>query len=287
MTTLLEGPLPDLEEATGLAPGADLVQERRARGRQRLRHLATSAAGVTAAVVVWEVVALIVHDQVILPSVPGTAQTLWHYLGRPYPTAGDPLWEDALVSTARVVTGFAIGSLAGVALGALMVAVRPIRHFVDPLIELTRPLPPLAFIPLLILWFGIGETPKIVLIVIGVLPVMVVSTVSGLRTITPELELCARTLGASRRYTLWHVQVRAAMPAIVTGMRISMAGAWTSIVAAEMIAATSGLGYLILQASNYLQTPLVFTGIISIGLIGLMIDGTLRATLRWADPARR
>jgi len=121
----------------------------------------------------------------------------------------------------------------------------------------------------------------------GVIPIMVVSTLSALDSVPKELEQCARTLGASKAYTLWHVQVRAALPAMVTGMRIAMAGSWTSIVAAEMIAANSGLGYVILQAGNYLQTPLVFAGIATIGLVGLMFDTGLRTTLRWADPSRR
>lgn len=145
----------------------------------------------------------------------------------------------------------------------------------------------MAFIPLLIVWFGIGEVPKIVLIFIGVIPIMVIATLAALDGVPHELELCARTLGASKRYTLSHVQVRAAIPGIVTGMRIAMAGSWTSIVAAEMIAATSGVGYLILQAGNYLRTSLVFCGIISIGIMGLLLDGCLRLLLRWADPSRR
>ena len=113
-----------------------------------------------------------------------------------------------------------------------MHAVRPVRYLVDPIIEVTRPLPPLAFIPLFIEWFGIGEMPKVVLILVGVLPIMVIATLAALDSVPLELELCARTLGASRRYTLSHVQVRAAIPGIVTGMRIAMAGSWTSIVAA-------------------------------------------------------
>ena len=146
----------------------------------------------------------------------------------------------------------------------------------------------MAFIPLLIVWFGIGEFAKIVLIFIGVLPIVVMTTLAALDSVPLELEHCARTLGASKRYTLAHVQVRAAIPGIVTGMRIAMAGSWTSIVAAEMIAATSGVrGYLILQAGNYLRTSLVFCGIISIGIMGLLLDGCLRLLLRWADPSRR
>ena len=246
-----------------------------------------SLTGLALAAAVWEVAALIIGDAVILPSVQATVSTFFHYIGQPYPTGERPAvaghpgqyrtdpyrllpWDDCR---------------GGV--GSLMHAIRPVRHLVDPIIEVTRPLPPLAFIPLLIVWFGIGELPKIVLIFIGVLPIMVIATLAALDSVPLELEHCARTLGASKRYTLAHVQVRAAIPGIVTGMRIAMAGSWTSIVAAEMIAATSGVGYLILQAGNYLRTSLVFCGIISIGIMGLLLDGCLRLLLRWADPSRR
>ena len=99
--------------------------------------------------------------------------------------------------------------------------------------------------------------------------------------------LCARTLGASHLHTLLHVQLRSALPGILTGMRISMAAAWTSIAAAELIAATSGLGYLIQQAGDYLNTALVLSGIICIAVIALTLDACLRGLLLLADPSRR
>jgi ABC-type nitrate/sulfonate/bicarbonate transport system permease component len=176
---------------------------------------------------------------------------------------------------------------AGVVLGSAMSASRVVRHLIDPVIEVLRPLPPLAFIPLFIIWFGIGELPKEVLIVIGVTPIMAVTTVAALDEVPEDLRLCARTLGASRLYTLARVQIRSALPGILTGMRISMAGAWTSIVAAELIAATSGLGYLIMQAGDYLNTALVFSGILSIAILGLVLDACLRGLLLLADPSRR
>jgi len=174
-----------------------------------------------------------------------------------------------------------------VALGAGMSASRVVRHAIDPVIEVLRPLPPLAFIPLFIIWLGIGEMPKEVLILIGVAPIMAVTTVAALDEVPEDLRLCARTLGASSRYTMLRVQIRAALPGILTGMRIAMAGAWTSIVAAELIAATSGLGYLIMQAGDYLNTALVFSGIIMIAIIALVLDACLRGLLLLADPSRR
>jgi taurine transport system permease protein len=175
----------------------------------------------------------------------------------------------------------------GVAVGAGMSASRVVRHAIDPVIEVLRPLPPLALIPLFIIWLGIGEMPKGVLIMIGVIPIMAVTTVAALDEVPGDLRLCARTLGASPRYTLLRVQIRSVLPGILTGMRISMAGAWTSIVAAELIAATTGLGYLIMQAGDYLNTALVFSGIITIALLGLVLDACLRGLLLLADPGRR
>jgi ABC-type nitrate/sulfonate/bicarbonate transport system permease component len=264
----------------------DLTGQRRRIRQARLRRTLLKIAGVLILLAAWEIGAAIAGDSSVLPSVQTTAQTFFHYLNRPYPAASDPLWKDLFVSARRILIGFVIAAAGGILIGAAMWSWNPLRHMIDPIIELTRPLPPLAFIPLLIVWFGIGELPKVVLIVIGVLPIMIVSTVAALDSVPPELEQCARTLGASRLYTLFHVQLRAAAPGIITGMRLSMGGAWTSIVAVEMIAATSGIGYLILQAGNYLLTSLVMSGIIAIGIVGLIFDAFLRGLLRLADPSR-
>jgi ABC-type nitrate/sulfonate/bicarbonate transport system permease component len=264
----------------------DLAAQRRRVRRARLHRTALKITGVLILLAVWEIGALIANDSSILPSVQTTFSTLFHYLNRPYPAASDPLWKDIVVSGRRILIGFFIAVIGGVLIGAAMWSWRPLRDMIDPVIELTRPLPPLAFIPLLIVWFGIGELPKVVLILIGVLPIMIVSTVAALDAVPPELEQCARTLGASRVHTLLHVQLRAAVPGIITGMRLSMGGAWTSIVAVEMIAATSGVGFLILQAGNYFLTSLVLSGIIAIGIVSLVFDAFLRGLLRLADPSR-
>ena len=129
--------------------------------------------------------------------------------------------------------------------------------------------------------------PSAAVIAAHVDPIMTVTTVAALDEVPEDLRLCARTLGASRRYTLLHVQIRSAMPGILTGMRISMAGAWSSIVAVELLAATSGLGFLIMQAGDYLDTALVFAGIITIAIAGLILDACLRGLLILADPSRR
>jgi NitT/TauT family transport system permease protein/taurine transport system permease protein len=230
---------------------------------------------------------MILGDQVALPSVTQTAAQFLHYLNRPYPAQGKPLWFDLYISVRRILVGFVIGVAVGIAIGSAMSASRVVRHLIDPVIEILRPLPPLAFIPLFIVWLGIGETPKEVLIIVGVVPLMAVMTVTALDEVPDDLRLCARTLGASRAYALLHVQIRAAVPFILTGMRLAMAGAWSSIVAVEMIAATSGLGFMIMQAGDYLDTALAFAGILTIAIAALILDACLRGLLLLADPSRR
>jgi ABC-type nitrate/sulfonate/bicarbonate transport system permease component len=279
------GPRPDGGE--DLDDRADLIAHRRARRRARTQRVATGAAGIAVLLALWQAGAMLLGDQVALPSVSQTVAQFLHYLNHPYPAEGKPLWYDLYISLRRILIGFAIGVASGVALGSAMSASRVVRHLVDPVIEILRPLPPLAFIPLFIVWLGIGETPKEVLIIVGVVPLMAVMTVVALDEVPDDLRLCARTLGASGAYTLLHVQIRAALPYILTGMRLAMAGAWSSIVAVEMIAATSGLGYVIQQAGDYLDTALVFAGILVIAVAALVLDAGLRGLLLLADPSRR
>ncbi|HEX6519620.1 MAG TPA: ABC transporter permease [Streptosporangiaceae bacterium] len=266
---------------------ADLAAHRLARRRARSRRVLIGAIGIVVLLAAWEIAAVILNDAVVLPSVTQTAHAFAYYFGRPYPSAAKPLWYDLVVSLRRILLGFVLGVAGGVAVGAAMSASRFVRHMIDPLIEVIRPLPPLAFIPPLIVWFGIGELPKEVLITGGIIPIMTIATVAALDEVPEDLLLAARTLGASRKYTLLRVQLRSALPGILIGMRISMAGAWTSIVAAEMLAATSGIGYLISQAGDYLNMSIVFAGIITIAVTGLLLDAALRGLLLLADPSRR
>jgi ABC-type nitrate/sulfonate/bicarbonate transport system permease component len=267
-------------ERTGLAA---------APGRRRSYRRIWTGAGVLAlALLVWEIAARVIGDTVTLPTVSETARTFGEYVTKPYPEVqGKTLLEDALISTGRILAGFLLGTAAGLLLGASMAGIRVIRELADPIIGIMRPLPPIAFIPLLVVWFGIGETSKIALIFFGVLPIVTVATLGALDAVPADLLNASRSLGASPVHTMLHVRLRAAVPAVITGMRIAMGGAWTAIIAAEMIAATGGVGYLILQAGNYLQTPLIFAGIAEIAVLGFAFDGLLRLLLRFADPTVR
>lgn len=283
MPVLLE----DRAQAEEAADREELAAHRAERRRARTRRFLIGAGGVVAALAAWEIVAVILNDAVVLPTVTQTAGAWFHYLTNPYPSQARPLWYDLVVSIRRILLGWVLGVALGVGLGAAMTSSRVVRHAIDPIIEVIRPLPPLAFIPPLIVWFGIGELPKELLIIVGVVPVMTIATVAALDEVPEDFRLAARTLGATRRFTLLHVQLRAALPGIIIGMRIAMAGAWTSIVAVEMVAATSGVGYLINQAGDFLNMSIVFAGIISIAFIGLAFDAALRGLLVLADPSRR
>jgi NitT/TauT family transport system permease protein/taurine transport system permease protein len=251
------------------------------------RRVGYGLLGVVLAALLWQLLAWVLDDPVTLPSVPSTVRTYAHYLSEPYPATGPTLIGHALVSAARILAGWAVGVVIGVVVGGVMASLRVVRFLLDPLIEITRPLPPLAFIPLFIVWFGIGELPKFLLILVGVVPIMIIATVSALDTVPVELVQASRSLGATRLRALVDVRLRHALPPIVTGMRIAMGGAWTSIVAVELIAATSGLGYLINNAGVNLQTPLVISGILAISVLGIVFDGVLRLLHRLADPASR
>ena len=291
MATVLDGG--PRESADAVRPLAwrddtlDLAADRKARRGAQRRRLLVGISGLVGLLVAWQIAALLLGDPVILPSVTETSRSFAHYLTHPYPSQSPPLWQDLLISLRRILVGFLAGVGVGVAIGAAMFSSRTVRHLIDPVVEVIRPLPPLAFIPLFIVWFGIGELPKEVLIVFGVVPVMIVATLAALDDVPEDLQLAARTLGASRVYALWHVQIRAALPGIITGMRIAMGGAWGSIVAAEMLAATSGVGFLIMQAGNYLNTAIVFSGIITIAVAELALDTGLRALIGLADPSRK
>ena len=290
MTDLPAGADPAHPDSLGTAvalPEPDRAAAQADRGDAALRRQRTLTGAISIAVllIAWELVGrFAINDVAILPTPSGVLRVLAAHLFAEYPAQSYSLPGHLFFSFVRIAIGFLAGSLVGVAVGALMAANRTVFWAIDPIIEVLRPLPPLAFIPLLVVWFGINEMPKVALIFIGVVPVMIIATLTGLEAVPKQMLDAAASLGASRRYALLHVRIRAALVSIVTGMRVAVGVSWTSIVAAEMIAADRGIGYVILQAGNYLDTAMVFSAIILIGLVGLVMDRMLRFALRRLDP---
>lgn len=184
-----------------------------------------------------------------------------------------------LASSGRILAGWGIGLVIGIPLGLAMGRITIIRYLADPYIEFFRYIPPIAFVTLAIVWFGVGETSKVVLIVYTTLFVVTVNTLVGARSVD-ELKLrAASSLGANRRQRLWYVILPATLPSIVTGARVAMGNSFLTIVAAELVAAQTGLGAMIWTARNFGRTDWVFVGIFALGALGFVFDRVLRVII--------
>jgi taurine transport system permease protein len=179
------------------------------------------------------------------------------------------------LSLMRVGLGFGIGTILGTLLGLLMGVSPTLDALAAPFIEFLRPLPQLAYLVLLIVWFGIGETPKIVLLFLAALPVSAVAARDGVRNVSPARVLAARSLGASRAQIFRHVVLPSALGEIFIGARLSIGIVYATLIAAEMIAGSSGIGWLILDAGRFLRSDYVVAGILLIAVMGIALDRLL------------
>jgi NitT/TauT family transport system permease protein len=197
------------------------------------------------------------------------------------------LWDHVGASLMRVSIGFVLAVLVAMPLGLLMGRIQIIYTTLNPVVQILRPISPIAWIPLAILWFGVGNVSPIFLIFIASVFPMVVQTAAGVLTIEQRYLRAAENFTVSRRKLFLQVIIPAALPEMIIGMRIGLGVAWLVVVAAEMIALHSGLGYLIIDSRNAgNRYDLVIAGMIMIGLIGLLLDGIMRLleglnSVRW------
>lgn len=198
--------------------------------------------------------------------------------------SGD-LLQDAWSSMSRVIGGFLIGGVLALPLGLLMGTNKTIYKLFDPLIQVLRPIPPIAYIPLAILWFGLGNPPAFFLISIGSFFPILMNTIAGVQHVDGIYIRAARNLGASQMTMFRRVILPAATPYILTGARIGMGTAFIVVIVAEMIAVNNGLGFRILEAREYLWSDKIIAGMLTIGFFGLMIDIAMNALnkhlLKW------
>ena len=187
-------------------------------------------------------------------------------------------------SLIRVFAGFAIGCLIGIPLGYAMGLSNWFRGWFDPIVEFMRPVPPLALIPLVIIWFGIDETGKIVLLFLAALWIMTIAARAGVSGVNISKIHAAYSLGASRWQIMRHVIVPNSLPEIFTGARVAMGVCWGTVVAAELVAAEKGAGQMIVAASKFQLTDIVIMGIILIGIVGYGIDILMRSLERLLVP---
>ena len=246
----------------------------------RAKKILPPLAVMVAVVAVWWIV-VVKSESPIFP-------TPWQVVTGAWELAEDgTLWEHIGASLFRVGTGFGLALLVAVPLGLWMGWVGGAYRTLNPIFQMLRPISPIAWIPLAILWFGVGDVSPIFLILIASVFPMIVQTTSGVHTIERRYLRAAANFGVSRTVLFRQVVIPAVLPEIIIGMRIGIGVAWLVVVAAEMIALRSGLGYLIMDSRNAgNRYDLVIASMILIGVIGLALDGATRLleklkTVRW------
>jgi ABC-type nitrate/sulfonate/bicarbonate transport system permease component len=204
--------------------------------------------------------------------------------------ASGELFYNLAASLKREAMAFIFAATA-IPLGIAMGWWRLAYNQINPIMEILRPIPPLAWIPLSILWFGIGDEQNEFIIFLGIFFPILVNTIVGVKNIDPILVRAARSLGASERRLLARIVFIGALPQIITGVRIGLGVGWMALVAAELVGASSGLGFLINDARSMLRTDTIIVGMLTIGIVGLLIDTAIlalgRRLLPWSPAMRR
>jgi len=261
-------------EAAAVHPGSRI-------GRS-LAHMAVRLLPWALIVLLWEFVTLTgMAGAGLVPSPIQVWSAFWKQL------TTDRLWLDVYMSSQRVILGLACGIVLAVPVAFALGWYRSARRIVDPLINFFRSLPPIALIPLVIVYFGIGELAKVVMLFYAAFFSGVIVMYEGIVQTNPLFVRVARSFGATDGEIFWRVIVPLSVPHVLTALRVALGVCWATLVASELIAAQRGLGAVIENASNYFQLDTIYMGIICIGLIALIMDSCLRALslrlVKWQD----
>lgn len=229
---------------------------------------------VTALAIWWAVTATGLVPSLFLPNPTSVWQQFVKVSTEGYMSA--TLIQHTFASLGRVFIALVLAVVVGVPIAIWMGTNRTVQAIFDPLLEFYRPIPPLAYLPLLVIWLGIGELTKITLIFLSILAPIIISTLQGILTVNKSRQFAALSLGATPSQLLWHVTLPSALPHILTGIRIGLGVGWSTLVAAELVAATKGLGFMIQSAAQFLSTDIVVLGIIIIAVIAFILEILLR-----------
>lgn len=195
------------------------------------------------------------------------------------------LQKNLLISSQRVLTGYVISAISAIILGILIGLSSHFKRMTDLIIQILKPIPPISWIPLVILWFGIGEESKVFLIFIGGFFTILVNVVDGIRRIDVKLVELSNAMVIPRLKYIFQVVIPYAAPNIFTGLRVGLGQSWMCVVAAELVASSTGLGYMIMYARQFGQTDVVIVGMLMIGIIGKIMDSVLmfveKKVIRW------
>jgi ABC-type nitrate/sulfonate/bicarbonate transport system permease component len=259
------------ETPRGLAiPGTSSRAVRLWLGSGKRRGLLLAAASLLIAFSIWQVLSTFIFNPFLIPPPVEVIRT-----AIPMILSGE-IFADVAISMVRVLVGFVWGSLFGIVLGVLLGRIRILHDLLDPIIELLRYLSPTAMIPIAVIWFGIGEMSKYFLIFWGTFFIVLVNTTAGVWRAPIARQRAAECLGANRLEIFVMVVVPSAVPYIVTGMRVAMASSFMSIIPAEILAADSGIGYLLQKSSLLLQTNRIFVALLTICILGFLVDRMFR-----------
>jgi ABC-type nitrate/sulfonate/bicarbonate transport system permease component len=220
---------------------------------------------------VWHYSVGTIFNSVLVATPEATFLKAWDMIG-----SGE-LFINVWASVRRVAVGYVIGCSLGIFLGALIGRYRLVSNFVDPVLELIRPISPVALVPLAMLWFGIGELSKYFIIVYATIVIVLMNTAAGVSRVPAARLHAARCLGATDQQLFRKVILPSAVPYILTGMRVALGFSFMGIVAAELIGAQSGIGYLIMNSQMLLQTERLFVGLLTLGILGLVVDRLFRS----------
>lgn len=234
------------------------------------RPVLFSAASLAIALCTWQFLSTVLFNPFLIPPPLEVFRTAIPML------ASGEILNDVSISMSRVLVGFISGSLVGVVMGVLLGRIRLLHDLLDPIMELLRYLSPTAMIPIAVIWFGIGELSKYFLIFWGTFFIVLINTTAGVWRAPIARQRAAECLGASRLQIFALVVVPSAIPYIVTGMRVAMASSFMSIIPAEILAADSGIGYLLQKSSMLLQTNRIFVALLTICVLGFIVDRIFR-----------
>ena len=237
---------------------------------RRARAIILFFASLAGGLIAWKICSTLFFNAYLLPPPDTVFVAGWETL------ASGELGEMIRVSIVRIVLGFVFGCIAGIGFGLLMGSFEVAGELLDPLIEVIRPISPVAMIPIAIVWFGIDESSKYFIIAYGAFFTTLINTIAGVRQTPLVRKRAAASLGAGTWSLFFRITLPSAMPFINTGMRVALGGAFMSVIAAEMIAANSGIGYFIMQARLLIQTDRIFVGLVTLGLTGFLTDRLYR-----------
>ena len=228
--------------------------------------------------IVWEAVARFTNAKMLLPP---ASEILWKFLESfTVPIGRHTMLVHIGVSLYRVGVAFFFATIAGIALGVSMGYSNTVEAIIKPIFEFIRPIPPLAWIPLSILWFGLGDTGKFFIIFLGCFCFITVNTYDGAKNVDPELIGAARMLGANERQVFFEIVLPSSVPYIFAGLQIAVTAGWSAVVGAEMIQSNEGVGWMIVRGMNTGNTVQIMVGIVAIGIVGFILANLTSALER-------